>query len=111
MLILLASCVNSQLMETKALKKYLKKSSKEQMNKCGDLLSSTEALKHFGKVWGEYKTDLMVALTSLEYEWMTKFNFNKEEFEAVKYILGNIALFFKGCKAEADELLAKQTKK
>jgi hypothetical protein len=98
-------------MDKKALKKYLKRSSTANIGSCGELLGSNEALKHFGKMWGEYKADTMMMLTSLEYEFIAKQNFTKEHIEALRWFIGNVGIFFKNCKNEHDAQIEKELKR
>lgn len=99
------------MMKTKALQKYLKIISTKTIANPGELLSSNEALKQFGKLWGEYKADVMMMLTSIEYEYIAKNRFTPEQIDAIKYFIGNVALFLKGCKKEHDEQIEKEQKR
>lgn len=84
------------------LRVYLKKGSIENLKDCEQLLGSDEALKHFGKMWGEYKVDTMMMLTAIEYEYIQNYKFTEVELDVLRHVIGNIGLFFRGCKEAHD---------
>lgn len=87
------------------LRKYIRKTCFGKLDKCSDLLSSNEALKHFGKMWGEFKPDTMMVLTSLEYQYISDvdYEFTEKELRAIRWFIGNFGEFLKGCKQEHDQ--------
>lgn len=94
--------------EANLLRRYVKKGCEETLAHCEQLLESDEALKHFGKMWGEYKADTMMMLTSMEYEYISKYEFTDKELEVFRHVIGNIGLFFRGCKSAHDTKVALQ---
>lgn len=73
-----------------------------------DLLTDTEALRAFGTLWQDHKTDVMTMLTVIEYEFLQEENYNRKESEVLRKTLGRVALFLKDCDKEYVEMKAKQ---
>jgi len=94
--------------EAAILRRYLKRGISENLTDCEQLLDSDEALKHFGKMWGEYKMDTMMMLTAIEYEFIHKYDFNEGELKVLRHVIGNIGLFFRSCKESHDAKIAKK---
>jgi hypothetical protein len=84
------------------LRVYLKQGCEETLENCEQLLSSDEALKAFGQMWGKYKLDTMMMMTAIEYEYIHKYDFNQEELQVLRHVIGNIGLFYRGCKVAHD---------
>ena len=84
------------------LRKYLKKGCTENLKDCEQLIDSDEALKHFGEMWGRYKSDTMMMLTAIEYEFIQKYDFTEGEIRVLRHVIGNIGMFLKGCKSAHD---------
>lgn len=82
------------------LKKYFSLSVFHKEIPKAELLSSNEALKNFGKLWGENAGDVMMMLAVVEYEYTTKGGYTEEEIVAVKNSLASVAQFLKGCTKE-----------
>lgn len=94
------------------IKKYLELIGLNKSPSKKDLLSSNEALKQFGKLWSdEFKGDVMMMISVIEQEYINNESFTEKEIVAVKRVLGQVALFFRGCKAEWDEYQRQQIKK
>lgn len=98
-------------LQAELLRSYLKKGSQETLKRCDQLIDTDEGLKHFGKMWGEYKTETMLVLTALEYEYIQNYDFTKQEVQAIKHFIGNLALFYKGCKDAHEARLAERAKR
>lgn len=88
-------------------KRYIKKGCRP-LNNCSDVLSSNEALKHFAEMWGKYKADTMIMLTAIEYEFISKEEFDAGELNALRYMIGNTGKFFKGCYEEYQAQLERE---
>jgi len=82
------------------LKKYFKAAAEGKVLYKLPLLSSHEALKHFGNIWGSYKSDAMMMITAAEYEFITDNQFDDKQISAVKQVLGKILVFLKDCSKE-----------
>lgn len=93
------------------LRKYFKASCQKTVVPKREILGSTEALKQFGLLWGDYTKEVMTMLTVIEYEYIQDNVFSEKEIAAVKSVLGNIAVFLKDSKKEYDEFLDEQKRK
>lgn len=93
------------------LRSYLRKGCEETLRNCEQLIETDEGLKHFGKMWGEYKADTMMMFTAIEYEYIQKYDFTEAEIKVLRHVIGNIGLFFKGCKIAHDTKIELQNLK
>jgi len=93
------------------LRKYIEKTCSNTLTQCEDLLGSDEALKHFGKMMGEYKADTMMMFTAMEYEFINNYDFTEDQLKVLRHFIGNTGLFFKGCKEQHEAKVALQHKK
>jgi len=75
------------------------------------LLSSTEALKAFGKIGNEYVPDVMMMIASIEYEFGRDYNYTPEQIVAVKDVLAKVMKFMTECGKEWKEYEAKHIDK
>lgn len=80
------------------LRSYLRLGCTENLKQCEQLINTDEGLKHFGKMWGEYKVDTMMMLTAIEQEYIHNYEFNEGEIRTLRHFIGNVGLFFRGCK-------------
>jgi len=96
--------------ESALLRRYIKKGSVESLKNCEQIIETDEALKHFGKMWGEYKADTMMMMTAIEYEFIQNYNFTEGELRVLRHVIGNIGLFFKSCKVVHDARIEAQNK-
>lgn len=88
----------------KKLKKYFRLCALGKGPTKKELLSSNEALKQFGKLWGDdLKGDVMMMLAVIEQEFITNENFTDKEIADVKQVLGEVGKFFRACNAEWKE--------
>jgi hypothetical protein len=94
--------------EVNHLRNYIIKSCTGNLTTCRELLSSEEALKQFGKLWGDYKADMMMMLTSIEYEFIANYDFTESELKVLRHFIGNTGTFFKRCKEEHDSIVKAQ---
>lgn len=93
------------------LKKYFKLSWVHKEIPKTELLSSNEALKAFGKLWGDHAPDVMMMLAVIEYEYRNGKAYTPEEIGAVKNTLAKIVKFLKGCSTEWTEFERLQERK
>jgi len=93
------------------LKKYFRLSCIHKEIPKAELLSSNEALKAFGKLWGEHASDVMMMLAVTEYEYKNGRAYTPEEIGAVQNTLARIVKFLKGCSTEWKEFERTQEKK
>lgn len=75
-----------------------------------ELLNSNESLKHFGTLWNYHKDDVLMMLTVLEYEFISRNNYSEDQVAAIKTILGETGKFFKQCGSEWSDYERKQAK-
>jgi len=93
------------------LRSYLKRGSEDTLKDCEQLVGSDEALKHFGNMWGEYKVDTMMMFTAIEYEYIQNYDFTESELKVLRHVIGNIGLFYRGCKVAHDSKVELQEMK
>lgn len=86
----------------KYLQKYLESGSEGPLNSPKDILFHPEAIDHFAETWDKFKPDLMAMMTAIEYEFIAKEQFGPEAINAMRYFIGNLALFMKGCSLEKE---------
>lgn len=86
----------------KYLQKYIESGAQGPLNSPKDILFHPEAIDLFAHIWNEYKSDLMAMMTAIEYEFIAKEQFTAEAINGIRYMIGNIALFIKGCAIEKD---------
>lgn len=84
------------------LRSYLTKGCSDTLKQCDQLIQSDEALKHFGQMWGKYKVETMLVLTAMEYEYIQAYDFTEAEIRVLRHFIGNIGLFYRGCKDSHD---------
>jgi len=96
----------------KKLKRYFRLACRYKDIPKKELLSTNEALKYFGKLWGDdLKGDTMMMLAVIEHEYIADGVYSPEEAAAVKRVLGKVGLFFRDCKEEWDAHEERQARK
>lgn len=93
------------------LKKYFRLLCIKNEIKKSELLSSNEALKRFGQLWIESRTDVLMMMTVLEYDFISQGVYTEGELRAVKATLGKVATFIRECSEEWEEFEREQEKK
>lgn len=93
------------------LKKYFGLSTTNRTISKAELLSSNEALKDFGKLWGDHADDVMMMAAIIEYEYTNARTYTPEEVGAVKLSLVAMIKFLKECSSEWKEYEYKQAKR
>jgi hypothetical protein len=90
------------------LKKYVRKTCIGDMKNYKDIVEGSDSLERFASLWQKDKVSVMMMLTAIEYEFLSKESYGKREADVLRHFLGNVALFFSGC---ADEYVMDMEKK
>lgn len=76
-----------------------------------ELLSSNEALKALGAVGYHYKSDIMMMMAVIEYEYGREKNYSDMEIAAVKKTLAEVYRFLSECGQEWEEYVTEQSRR
>lgn len=93
----------------KELQKYLKRGRRAE-GACADVLGNTTLVNKFAQFWKEQGDDLMLVSAVKLHEYELSTDYTKEEMQAYKKGLADLALFFNQCWLEIEAERLKREK-